>query len=118
MKIYHLVLLLVILVAGCFNETSGSIVGGLLGAVADGAVAGVAGTEPDSTFSDSFAKMGALQGQANKLGVDLKKIPKEWQPQNIEDARLEKRADGVVCYWLGDDHLAWNATNKSWVAED
>jgi len=124
MKNYHLPLLLVILLAGCSTPTGGSIAGALMGAVADGVVAGITGEEPDSTFSDAFSTLGRMQGlqsQANKLGVDLNKIPSDWVPKDAETlatVRLEKRADGIVCYWLGDDHLIWNPSENCWIAED
>jgi hypothetical protein len=120
-KICRLTLLLVILLAGCSGQTAGSFMGGMVGAVADGVVAGLTGTEPDNTFTNAFSEMGALHGlqsDAKELGVDLNKIPAEWAPQQMADVRLEKRADGSVCYWLGNDHLVWNPVNKCWVTED
>jgi hypothetical protein len=123
MKIYHLPLLLVILLAGCSGQTAGSFIGGMAGAVCDGVVCGITGADPENqnTFTNAFSEAGALHGlqsDAQKYGVDLNKIPKEWVPEQVSDIRLEKRADGTVCYWLGNDHLVWNATDKCWVAED
>ena len=103
MKIYHLPLVLVILLAGCSGQTAGSFMGGMVGAVCDGVVGGVTGADPETqnTFTNAFSEAGALQGlqsDAEKLGVDLNKIPPEWMPQQMADVKLEKRADGKVCY--------------------
>jgi hypothetical protein len=122
MKMYHL-LLLVILLAGCSGQTAGSFMGSMVGAVADGVVAGLTGADPETTntFTNAFSEMGALHGMqsdAKRLGVDLNKLPAEWVPQQMADVRLEKRADGRVCYWLGDDHLVWDPGIKCWMTED
>jgi hypothetical protein len=123
MKTYLLQLFMIILLVGCSGQTAGSFMGGMVGAVCDGVVCGVTGADPETqnTFTNAFSEAGALHGlqsDAQKYGVDLSKIPQEWVPQQVSDIRLEKRSDGVVCYWLGDDHLVWNATTSAWVTED
>ena len=123
MKMHHLPLVLVVLLAGCSGQQAGSFMGGMVGAVADGVVSGLTGAEPETqnTFTNAFSGMGglyAMKSDGDKLGVDLSKIPLEWMPQNLAKARLEKRPDGTVCYWLENDHLVWDPVNKSWMAED
>ena len=123
MKTSHLTLLLVILLAGCSGQTTGSLMGSMVGAVCDGVVCGLTGADPDTqnTFTNAFSEQGAMKGlqsDAEKLGVDLNKIPPEWMPQQMADVKLEKRADGKICYYLGNDHLVWNPTDKCWITED
>jgi hypothetical protein len=123
MRIYPTLLMLVILLAGCSGQTAGSFMGGMVGAVCDGVVCGLTGADPETqnTYTNAFSELGALHGMqsdAQKLGVDLNKVPKEWMPQQMADVRLEKRSDGKVCYWLGNDHLVWDPVNNCWMTED
>ena len=68
MKIYHLPLLLVILLAGCSGQTAGSFMGGMVGAVADGVVCGLTGADPETqnTFTNAFSEAGCVAWYAKR----------------------------------------------------
>jgi hypothetical protein len=121
MKTCRISLLLVILLVGCSGQNVGSFMGSMVGAVLDGVSAGLTGNAPDNTLTNACSEIGAIYGihsDAKRLGVDLNKIPPEWVPQTMADVRLQKRADGTVCYWFGDDHLVWDPVDNCWKTED
>ena len=115
-------ILLFCLLSGCANPEMQQFLGQLAGAAVDGAVAGLTNTEPTNAFSNLGGQMGyaaGIENQAKQMGVDLHKLPKDWLP--TEDAtcmRLVKSSNGKICYFFGDDHLAWDPATQSWYAED
>jgi hypothetical protein len=123
MKISQLLIAVVILLAGCSAQDRRGFMGSMYGATLDGIVCGLTGADPETQnyYTNAYKEQGAMRGlqiDALKLGVDLNKIPPEWMPQSMADVKLKKRADGNVCYYLGDDHLVWDPINKTWMTED
>ena len=49
----------------------------------------------------------------NQAKLDL--LPNDWKSP---DGQLANDQNGRLCYFLGNDHLAWNQTNQAWEAED
>jgi hypothetical protein len=105
-------------IIGCQTTEFAHFAGSMVGAAFDGAAAGLNNTQPGTKYQEMFAAAAVqdvLRSEAREAGVNVALIPADWQSP---DGQLVKDSRGMFCYYLGDDHLAWNSAEKCWKTED
>ena len=121
-KCFSLLLIATLWFSGCASQEMGQFFGGMAGAVLEGTVAGLAGTEPDGSITALFAQLGAaagLENEARQAGVNLVLVPANWRGSGGKlTGQLVKDERGRFCYVLGEDYLVWDPAEKCWLAED
>jgi len=101
---------------GCSSVEVAHLTGSMVGAVFDGAEAGINNTQPGTKYQQMFAAAAVqdvLQSEAREAGVGT--VPAEWQGH---EGHWDKDAQGHFCWYRGEDYIYWDGSQQCWKAKD